>query len=320
MPLLNQLPALLALPLAFASLDCAAGTAQDTSAAAYFSNEAAAGGADLPDISTAMKGLLSTAREGGEVLRTWAAYKAGDKAALPKLFDLAQGGNSRAQNVVGYLLDHGEGVKQDSAAAAAYFSAASTDYPLARYNLGVLTLLGRGVAKDETKAMEMFESSVKDASVDLAAVRLSLYYLGKGEQDRAWAWANEGANRGNVTAYYLLGRMLYERGEYQEAYNWLTKAAQASEPNAPAILSAMYKNGHGMNQNAKMAASWWLIYVGLNKGKQGMNSAGISSFDLTSKEQNDATSFATNWLSTHKHMKRPDYDATLLQANRNDKS
>lgn len=169
-------------------------------------------GADLPDISTAMKGLLSTAREGGEVLRTWAAYKAGDKAALPKLFELAQGGNSRAQNVVGYLLDHGEGVKKDSAAAAAYFSAASSDYPLARYNLAVLTLLGRGVPKDETKAMEMFESSVKDASVDLAAVRLSLYYLNKGDHDKAWTWANEGANRGNVTAYYLLGRMLYERG------------------------------------------------------------------------------------------------------------
>ncbi|AUZ62009.1 hypothetical protein PRJ_5451 (plasmid) [Pseudomonas sp. XWY-1] len=70
----------------------------------------------------------------------------------------------------------------------------------------------------------------------------------------------------------------------------------------------------------KMAASWWLIYVGLNKGKPGMNSAGLSSFGLTNKEQNDATSFATNWLSTHKHMKRPDYDATLLQANRTDKS
>ena len=46
----------------------------------------------------------------------------------------------------------------------------------------------------------------------------------------------------------------------------------------------------------------------------------MSSFGLTAKEQNDATSFATNWLLTHKHMKRPDYDATLLQANRNDKS
>ena len=319
MALSNRLPALLALPLALASVTCAADSSVNTSAAAYFSSQAA-GDSGLPDISSAMKGLLSSAREGGDVLRTWAAYKAGDKAALPKLFELAQGGNSRAQNVVGYLLDHGEGVKKDSAAAAAYFSAASTDYPLARYNLAVLTLLGRGVAKDEAKAMEMFESSVKDASVDLAAVRLSLYYLNKGDRDRAWTWANEGANRGNVTAYYLLGRMLYERGEYQEAYNWLTKAAQASEPNAPAILSAMYKNGHGMNENKKMAASWWMIYVGLNKGKPGMNSGGISSFGLSSKEQNDATSFATNWLATHKHMKRPDYDATLLQANRNDKS
>lgn len=319
MHLQNLLAVSMALPLAFAGIACDAADSQDSSAAAYFSKEAA-GGADVPDISSAMKGLLSSAREGGDVLRTWAAHKAGDKAALPKLFELAQGGNSRAQNVVGYLLDHGEGVNQDSAAAAKYFAAASTDYPLARYNLAVLTLLGRGVEKDEAKAMVWFESSVKEASVDLAAVRLSLYYLSKGDHGRAWTWANEGANRGNVTAYFLLGRMLYERGDYQEAYNWLTKAAQASEPNAPAILSAMYQNGYGMNQNRKMAASWWLIYVGLNKGKPGLNSAGVSSFNLSSKEENDANSFATNWLSTHRQIKRPNYDSTLLQANRNDQS
>jgi TPR repeat protein len=151
------------------------------------------------DISSAMKGLLSNARGGGEVLRTWAAWKGGDKQALPKLFELAKGGNSRAQNIVGYLLDRGEGVRQDS--AGAYFSAASESFPLARYNLAVLTLLGRGVPKNEAKAMLMFEDAVKSAGVDLAAVRLSLYYLKKGDKDLAWKWANEGANRGNVTAY-----------------------------------------------------------------------------------------------------------------------
>lgn len=317
----NRLSALLALPLVLTSYVCTASEAvKATSAATYFSNAADEPGTGVPDISSAMKGLLSTAREGGDVLRTWAAFKAGDRAALPKLFDLAQSGNSRAQNVVGYLLDRGEGVKQNSTAAASYFAAASADYPLAQYNLAVLTLLGRGVPKDEAKAMQMFESSMKEAAVDLAAVRLSIYYLKKGNQDKAWMWANEGANRGNVTAYYLLGRMLYERKEYQEAYNWLTKASQASEPNAPAILSAMYKHGHGMDQNMKMAASWWLIYIGLNKGKPGMSSAGLSSFGLSPKEQNDSTSFATNWLATHKNMKRPDYDATLLQASRNDNS
>jgi|GEM_PF-2069221 TPR repeat protein len=311
----NRISALLALPLSLTCQACAAGSAQDTSAAAYFSNEAA-GDSGIPDVSTAMKGLLSTAREGGDVLRTWAAYKAGDKSALPKLFELAQGGNSRAQNVVGYLLDHGEGVRQDSTAAAAYFAAASADYPLARYNLAVLTLLGRGVVQDKVKAMEMFESSMKEASVDLAAVRLSLYYLSKGDTDRAWEWANEGANRGNVTAYYLLGRMLYDSGEYQEAYNWLTKAAQASEPNAPAILSAMYKNGNGIDKNMKMAASWMLIYYGLNKGQSNMNSSKLSSFGLTAKEMNDATSFSTTWLSNHRLVKRPNYNATLLQSSK----
>lgn len=250
------------------------------------------------------------------MLRTWAAWKSGDKKALPKLFELAKGGNARAQNIVGYLLDRGEGVRQDSTGAAAYFAAASESYPLARYNLAVLTLLGRGVPKNEAKAMQMFEDSVKSAGVDLAAVRLSLYYLKKRDKDLAWKWANEGANRGNVTAYYLLGRILYERKEYSEAFGWLTKAAQASEPNTPAILSAMYKNGQGMDVNSKMAASWWLIYAGLNRNKAGLNAGGLGSFGLTSKEENEATHFANSWLSTHENIERPNYDATILQASR----
>jgi len=321
----NLLNALLGLPALVLSLSATAGidveSSKPASAAGFYESEASnGGGVDIPDISTAMQGLLSNARQGGEVLRTWAAFKSGDQSALPKLFELAQAGNNRAQNVVGYLLDRGEGVRKDSSAAAAYFSAASADYPLAEYNLAVLTFLGRGVVKNEAKAVEMFESSMKKAGVDLAAVRLSLYYLKRGNREKAWAWANEGANRGNVTAYYLLGRMLYERNEFSEAYNWLTKAAQASEPNAPAILSMMYRNGQGMDQNMKMAASWWLIYIGLNKGKDGSSATGISTFGLSDKEERDSASFASNWLSTHSKMPRPDYDATLLQANKNDQS
>ena len=316
----NRRAAFWALPLALAcSVAVAAETASaesPTSSAAEVFESAQPRNDIGTDISSAMKGLLSNARGGGEVLRTWAAWKSGDKQALPKLFELAKSGNSRAQNIVGYLLDRGEGVRQDSAGAAAYFTAASETYPLARYNLAVLTLLGRGVPKNEAKAMLMFEDSVKSAGVDLAAVRLSLYYLKKRDKDQAWKWANEGANHGNVTAYYLLGRILYERKEFSEAFGWLTKAAQASEPNAPAILSAMYKNGQGMDANQKMAAAWWLIYAGLNKNMTGVNASGLGAFDLTPKEANEATHFATSWLSTHENMVRPNYDATILQASR----
>lgn len=313
-----------ALPLA---LSCACVNAAETSptpkpasaASFYESAQSTPQTPDL-DISGAMKGLLSSARGGGEVLRTWAAWKAGDKQALPKLFELAKDGNSRAQNIVGYLLDNGEGVRKNSEAAATYFARASNDFPLARYNLAVLTFLGRGIEKDEVKAMGLFADAVKSAGVDLAAVRLSLYYLKKGDKEQAWKWANEGANRGNVTAYYLIGRMLYERQEYSEAYGWLTKAAQAGEPNSPAILSAIYNNGYGMNQNRKMAASWWLIYAGLNRKQQGINASGLGAFDLTKKEESEAANFASNWLSTHKRMARPSYEKTLLQANKSDQS
>ncbi|WP_282366690.1 tetratricopeptide repeat protein [Pseudomonas sp. PS02290] len=309
------IPMVLACP--FATATEPADTGSSSSASEYF--ESVQPTTDIgSDISSAMKGLLSNARGGGEVLRAWAAWKNGDKQALPKIFELAKAGNGRAQNIVGYLLDRGEGVRQDSSAAAAYFSAASASFPLARYNLGVLTLLGRGVVKNEGEAMQMFEDAVKNAGVDLAAVRLSMYHLKRGDQDQAWKWANEGANRGNVTAYYLLGRISYERQQFSEAFGWLSKAAQASEPNAPAILSAMYRNGQGMDQNLKMAASWWLIYAGLNRNKAGLNAGGLGAFGLTPKEENESRHFATNWLASHDSMIRPNYEATILQANRSD--
>jgi len=301
--------------VSFCTLAMTAGAAEHapSSAADYYDQARKSDSGLDKDIAGAMSGLLTDAKQGGEVLRTWAALKSGDKTALRQMFQLAKEGNSRAQNIVGYLLDNGEQVKRDSRAAFAYFSAASRDFPLARYNQAVLLFLGRGVPKDEAAAIELFKDSVKSAGVDLAAVRLALHYLGKEQRDEAWRWANEGANRGNITAYYLLGRMLYERGEYGEAFGWLNKAAQASEPNAPAILSAMFRDGRGMDHNQKMAASWLLIYAGLNRNTSGANATSIGSFRLSSQEELDATNFASNWLATHKNMKRPDYSVTILQ-------
>lgn len=265
------------------------------------------------DITEKMGNLLTTAKETGEVMKLYADWKSGRADAVADIFTLAKNGNARAQNLAGYMLDNGEGVKQDSKAAAAYFKHAADQLPLAKYNLAVLTFYGRGVKKDERTAMALFKDSAIHAGVEQACVQLSLYYLRTKNEAEAYKWANEGANRGNVKAFYILGRILYQRKQYQAAWTWIQKAASASEPNAPAIVSLMYRDGLGTGKNPMMGAAWWLVYTGMSRKQVGNNLASMSSFNLTEDEQRRAINFANNWIANHGRDKRVDYQKTLLQ-------
>lgn len=267
------------------------------------------------DIPAKLDELLATAKETSEVMRLYASWQAGNREAIPEIFALAKNGNARAQNLAGFMLDNGQGVKQDSKAAAAYFQSAAATLPLAKYNLGVLTYYGRGLRKDEAKAMEFFKESAIKAGVEQASVQLAIYYLKNKNEDEAYKWANEGSNRGNVKAFYLLGRILYQRGQYQSAASWIQKAANASEPNAPAILSLMYRDGKGVGQSKMMAAAWWMIYGALNRKQTGGSLVTSSAFGLDETEQRQALGFANNWLATHGADKRISYQKTLLKTN-----
>lgn len=295
--------------------------ADDGAASGATGTRVVAGGkvpSDLPaessslDITDRMADLLSTAKANGQVMRLYSAWERGDKKALGQIFDAARNGNAWAQELGGYMLDNGEGVPQNSRLAADYFAHAANDVPLARYNLGLLYYYGRGVPKDQAKAADLFKRSAVNGGADQACVLLSLYYLNQKDMDDAYKWANEGANRGNVKSFYLLGRILFQRGQYKEARLWTEKAAAAVEPNAPAILAEMYAEGKGIDRNPTMAAGWWLIYSGLNH--RGSNISALSSFNLTQDQQQRATAFANSWLANHRAERHVEYRKTILQA------
>lgn len=273
---------------------------------------------DLPsesssfDVAGRMANLLSTAKANGGVMRLYSQWQHGDRGALNQIFLAAEGGNTWAEELVGYMLDNGDGVKQDSKLAAAYFQRAAKDVPLARYNLGLLYYYGRGVPKDEAKAAELLKLATKSGGVDQACVLLSLYYLHHNDIDEAYKWANEGSDRGNVKSFYLLGRILYQRGQYRDARMWIEKAAAAVEPNAPAILAIMYADGKGIDRNPMMGAAWWLIYNGLNHHPGGITALG--SFDLSKSDRDRAVAFANNWLANHREGRHIEYRKTILQS------
>lgn len=266
---------------------------------------------DAPGMADKMMAVLGGAKESTEVLRAWSAYRAGSKAAVGEIFSLAQQGNATAQNFAGWMLDNGKGVKKDSAAAFNYFVASAKSYPLAKYNVAVLHFFGRGVPKNEDRAYALFREAATGAGVQQAQVRLALHALTKGDREEAWKWASEASNRGNVIGFYLLGRMLFEKKNYKESYAWLMKAAQASEPNSPALLSKIYEQGLGADKNPVMAAAWWMIYTGRNKDKAGAGT--VAAFSLEAAENREATAFAKNWLAAHGENQKVDYKGTIYE-------
>jgi len=84
-----------------------------------------------------------------------AIYMSGDQvAALAVLIPAADGGNMRAQNIVGASYQHGNGVAADAGLALHYLSLAAAQlYPPALHNLGYLYEVGMpGLAPDPVAA------------------------------------------------------------------------------------------------------------------------------------------------------------------------
>ena len=59
-----------------------------------------------------------------------------------------------------------------------------------------------------------------------------------------------------VKEQYEMGSSYYDKGNYQEALKWYTKAAELGHPDAQSELGHMYFNGEGVAVNHKEALKW----------------------------------------------------------------
>ena len=91
------------------------------------------------------------------------AFKNGDfKKAFEHWYPLAEEGNAESQNRLGYLYEHGKGVKRDYKKAVKwYLKAAEKNEPAAQFNLGVMYRKGHGVKKDDKLARTWYEKAAK---------------------------------------------------------------------------------------------------------------------------------------------------------------
>lgn len=99
----------------------------------------------------------------------WEGYEAldrGDYRAAFKIYSrLAEGGDARAQDDLGFMYFLGHGTRQDFRMAAKWFRAAAEQgHAAAQINLGTLYRRGFGVSKDNVEAHRWFALSALLAS------------------------------------------------------------------------------------------------------------------------------------------------------------
>jgi len=262
------------------------GVTQDYSVAlTWYENAAAEGEAEanerigvMYENGLGVKSDLSAAME-------WylKAVAGGDRAALHRIFslresnpqvvakirpevlrdlqDVAEQGNGEIQDDVGWLYQHGWGVKQDNREALTwYLRAAAQGDADAQDNVGLLYENGEGLAQDYSKAMEWFRQAAaqgnSDGEVDLGY----LFHEGRGvvQNDQVAAqWYEKSAKRGNARAEEALG-YLYQFGlsaeqNYSKAAALYQDSAKQGNEDAENNLGVLYENGQGVEKNVGLA-------------------------------------------------------------------
>lgn len=168
------------------------------------------------------------------------AYRLGlYQAALREWKPLAENGDVRAQYMLGYMFDFGEGVSEDDEKALRWYHlAAEQGDANAQFNIGMIYDFGvtdesrGGIHENDTEAVLWYLRAAQQGQVD-AQYYLGLRYLGGEGVDRDVAesvrWHRKAAAQGHVSAQYSLGMAYsYTAGfsaDLKISYMWFQLAA-----------------------------------------------------------------------------------------------
>ncbi len=164
-----------------------------------------------------------------------------------RLTTLANGGNAKAQLLVGLKYLDGDGVAVDEAIAAKWLQrAADQGEPIAQYRLGTLFERGHGVATDPAKAVRLYEAAARQGNRKAMHNLAVAYAEGTGTAKNfteAARWFGKAANLGLADSQFNLA-VLYERGlgvpqSLTEAYKWYAIAATQGDNESKARVVAL---------------------------------------------------------------------------------
>jgi localization factor PodJL len=168
-------------------------------------------------------------------------------SALDRLTALANGGNAKAETVVGLKYLNGDGTAVNEAQAAKWLErAAESGEPVAQYRLGYLYERGKGVAADPAKATHWYQAAAMQGNRKAMHNLAVAFAEGTGtKKDVAEAarWFSKAASLGLTDSQFNLA-VLYERGEgvpqsLLDAYKWYAIAAAGGDTESKSRIDAL---------------------------------------------------------------------------------
>jgi uncharacterized protein len=153
--------------------------------------------------------------------------------------------------------DLNDGSPEPDKAVAHFQRAAAGGQVGAMVSLARLHLQGRGVAKDEARALELLHVAADRHGDPEAMGELGMFYFNQGTEAgfvRARQYLTLAAAKNDINAMLTLGGIYFMgRGaaqSYEEAGRWYGKAAQTGEPIALLAMAALYEKGLGLPRDS----------------------------------------------------------------------
>lgn len=176
-------------------------------------------------------GEVMQAKEKVEVLA--GSISAADEGYLEfkKVLALAENGDAKAQFNVGYKLASGKGVEKDEKKAVEWYrKAANQGHAGAQCNLGYMYDSGLGVSADKRMAFDWYLRAANNGTGDRVA-------------------------QNNLGIYYEYGTI--GKQDYAEAFKWYERSARQGYAVAQCNLGLMYEFARGVEKCIPEALKWY---------------------------------------------------------------
>jgi len=239
--------------------------------------------------------------------------KAGKPHALDRLNKLAQQNDASAQNIMGWIYDNGQyGLNKNPALAYSYFKAAAAQgNAVAKYNLGVLLVTGRGPDQDKAAAYRNFVDASNQGAVPRACARAALM-ADAFNPNRKVEFINCAYRGRSSLGIFLMAKAEFEAGNFSKSRGLFEEAADHMDPNSAWYLAKIYAGTPGTDINKPLAGAWWMIGAHLNRDVGAMNATNLDNLDLSPEERLRAGAIAKTWITAHYMAKPVNYGETIL--------
>ena len=170
-------------------------------------------------------------------------------------------GNGSAQYHLGKMRSKGHGVTMNLDKALLWYEkSAQKGYKNSYYEIGKIYDNENYNGFDKQKAITAFKLGAK-AGCKYAQKRLGrTYETGDGvpnDFNKAEYCYMKSAEQGYTSAYGCLGWLYLERRNYEKAFHWLSKAAEADDYHGQRGLGSMYRRGLWVYKNNDQAIKWY---------------------------------------------------------------